>query len=131
MSGEKKGVEHDKQFEEGLLTDTKNTARVRPASYWGLLLDEKGYLLIESLLGLVLLGVIAISLITTLPILLDASARLDKEQAIYHRLFEMHDQEVQGSLTITDPYEFTMFRRGEQWCAIYVWRDGSEREVCL
>lgn len=85
--------------------------------------DERGYLLIESLLGLILLSVIAMSLITVLPTLMDASARLDKEQAIYHRLFELHDREIEGPQRITEPYEFHAFRRRNGWCAIYVWRD--------
>jgi len=93
--------------------------------------DERGYLLIESLVSLILLSVIAMSLITALPILLDASARLDKEQAIYHRLFEWHDRGVDGSFSMTEPYEFNAFRRRDTWCATYVWRDGNERTICL
>lgn len=93
--------------------------------------DERGYLLIESLLGLILLSIIALSLITALPILLDANARLDKEQAIYHRLFELHDREIEGSHVITEPYEFQVFRRHDEWCAIYVWSDGIEKTICL
>lgn len=93
--------------------------------------NERGYLLIESLLGLILLSIIALSLITALPILLDANARLDKEQAIYHRLFELHDREIEGSHVITEPYEFQVFRWHDEWCATYVWRDGSEKTICL
>lgn len=93
--------------------------------------DERGYLLIESLLGLILLSIMALSLITTLPILLEASARLDKEQAIYHRLFELHDQEIQGSHVITESDDFRVFRQHDEWCATYVWRDGIEKTICL
>lgn len=87
--------------------------------------DEQGYLLIESLLGLILLSMVVLSLMTVLPILMDTSARLDKEQAIYHQLFQL---QIQG---MSEPDEFDVFKRGDEWCAIYVWRDGSEREICL
>lgn len=94
--------------------------------------DEHGYLLVESLLGLILLSMMALSLITALPILLDASARLDKEQAIYQRLYELHHREIEGLHVITEPYEFHAFRRHDRWCATYVWGDdGSERTICL
>jgi len=88
---------------------------------------EQGYLLIESLLSLILLGMIALSLITVLPVLLDASTRLDKEQAIYHGLFELHDHGYMNP--IFD--EFDVFKHGDEWCVRYTWRDESERAICL
>lgn len=93
--------------------------------------DEQGYLLIESLLGLILLSIVAMALITVLPILMDASARLDKEQVIYHRLFEFHVREMEGHHSVTEPYEFNVFKQGDEWCASYVWRDDRERTICL
>lgn len=95
--------------------------------------NEYGYLLIESLLSLILLSMITLSLITVLPILADASARLDKEQAIYHRLFELYIQETKEPHRVTEPYEFDVFRRGDKWCASYVWGDGgrNEKTICL
>ncbi|MCL2559196.1 MAG: type II secretion system GspH family protein [Turicibacter sp.] len=93
--------------------------------------NENGYLLIESLLGLVLLGIMALSLVTALPVLLEAGARLDKEQAIYHRLAEFHIQELNGLPILSGADDFEAFRQGERWCGRYVWQDGKTRTICL
>ena len=93
--------------------------------------NEQGYALLESLIGLMLLSIISLSLIVVLPILLEEHARLDKEQAIYHKLFELHVRGVENNITVTEPFEFEAFRRGYEWCATYVWRDGNERTICL
>lgn len=84
--------------------------------------NEKGYALLESLVGLALLSVVSLSLIVALPILFEKQARLDQEQAIYHQLYELH---------LTGTAEIDAFIRGYQWCTIYVGRDGLEREICL
>ena len=94
-------------------------------------LNEQGYVLIESLIGLMLLSVVSVSLVIALPILLEEHARLDKEQAIYHQLYELHNQEVRDRVTVAEPVEFEAFRRGGEWCAVYVWRDGREKIICL
>lgn len=94
-------------------------------------MNEQGYALLESLIGLMLLSIISLSLIVALPILLEEHARLDKEQAIYHQLFELHDRENGNRIIVTGPFEFEAFRRGHEWCATYVWRDGNERIICL
>ena len=93
--------------------------------------NEKGYALLESLVGIVLLSIVSLSLIVALPILLDEHARLDHEQAIYHQLFELHRREVENNVIVTEPIEFEAFRRGDKWCATYVWRDGNVRTICL
>ena len=92
---------------------------------------EKGYVLLESLVGLVLLSVIALSLVTALPLLLDASARLDVEQSIYHRLAEIHIQELNGEALALETDGFRAVRIRDRWCAVYVWRDEDERTICL
>ena len=84
--------------------------------------NEKGYALFESLIGLALLSVVSLSLIVTLPILLEEQARLDNEQAIYHQLFELHNG---GSA------EIDAFRYGHKWCATEIRRDGYVRKICL
>ena len=95
-------------------------------------INEQGYALVESLIGLMLLGVVSLSLIVALPILLEEHTRLDKEQAIFHQLVEFHGRETRNRVTVTEPFEFEAFRRRHEWCATYVWRrDGSERTVCL
>jgi len=92
--------------------------------------NNQGYALLESLIGLMLLSVVSLSLIIALPILLAEHARLDKEQAIYHKLFELHARETQNNLTVTEPFEFEAFRIGYEWCATYG-RNGNERTICL
>ena len=94
-------------------------------------LNDQGYVLLESLIGLMLLSIVSLSLIVALPILLEEYTRLDKEQAIYHKLFELHGRENKNSITITEPFEFEAFRNGYEWCAIYTWGDGNERRICL
>ena len=93
--------------------------------------NEKGYALLECLVGLMLLGIVSLSLIVALPILLDKHARIDHEQAIYHQLFELHSRETHDNITVTEPFEFEAFRRGYEWCATYVWREENERTICL
>lgn len=84
--------------------------------------NENGYALLESLIGLALLSIVSLSLIVTLPILLEGKVNLDEEQAIYHQLFELHN----GGLP-----DINAFRRGHKWCTIYVRSDGHEHEICL
>jgi len=94
--------------------------------------SEQGYALLESLLGLMLLGIVSLSLMVALPILIDEHARLDHEQAIFHKLFEFHSRGLESDIVVAgETLEFEAFRRGYKWCATYVWRDGNERTVCL
>ena len=93
--------------------------------------NEQGYALLESLIGLMLLGIVSLSLVVALPILLEESARLDKEQQIYHQLFEFHHRTLENRIVVAEPVEFVAFRRGHEWCATYVWRDGLEKTICL
>lgn len=93
--------------------------------------NEQGYALLESLIGLMLLSIVSISLVVALPILLEESARLDKEQAIFYHLIEFHDRKIENNVTITAPVEFEAVKKGHQWCAFYRWRDGLERTICL
>ena len=92
---------------------------------------EAGYALLESLVGLVLLSIVSFSLIAAMPILLSERARLDKEQAIYHQLFELHGRDATGHVIIDEPFRIEAFQQGYEWCAIYGWRDGNERKICL
>ncbi|MCL1989337.1 MAG: hypothetical protein FWG67_00445 [Defluviitaleaceae bacterium] len=93
--------------------------------------NERGYVLLESLMGLMLLSVVSFSLVVALPILLEESIRLDKEQAIYHQLLELHGSGIDSQMMIMDPIAFEAFRQGHQWCATYIWRDGHARTICL
>ena len=93
--------------------------------------NERGYALLESLVGLMLLSIVSMSLIVVLPILLEEHARLDTEQAIYHKLLELHATETRNNVFVTEPFSFEAFRHGYEWCAIYRWRDGNEKTICL
>ena len=111
--------------------------------------SEKGFVLMESLVGLVLLGIVAISMVQVLPILLEADMRLDKEQYIYNRLFEFQDNrlldggffetsaEGSGVLAIREglvrggSFEYRILLHGDELCARYRWRSVDEREICL
>ena len=94
--------------------------------------NEQGYALLESLIGLMLLGIVSLSLVVALPILLEEDARLDKEQKIYHQLFEFHGRDIKNNMMITDPIEFEAFRNGYRWCATYIWRgEANARTICL
>jgi len=98
---------------------------------WKRVENEKGYLLIESLVGLLLLAVVSYSLLSTLPLLMQANHRLDKEQVIYQTLFELHDRGLERSLRVTEPFVFDVFWRGDELCARYEWREQGERTICL
>jgi len=93
--------------------------------------NEAGYALIESLIGLVLLSMVVLSLIVVLPILLNERNRLDKEQMIYHRLFELHIQNVTTDRFYDNVTGIEFFKQGSEWCATY--ETSSERAitVCL
>jgi len=93
--------------------------------------NEKGYLLLEGLIGLLILAAISYSLLTVLPLLMQTNHRLDKEQAIYHTLFELHDRGFEGTIQLTEPFVFTVFDQGDRLCARYEWRDQDERTICL
>lgn len=93
--------------------------------------NEKGYLLIEGLVGLLILATMTYSLLNVLPLLIQANQRLDTEQVIYHTLFELQDRGFEGSVEITDPFVFTVFDQGDRLCARYDWRDQGERTICL
>ena len=93
---------------------------------------EQGYALLENLIGLMLLSIVSLSLMAALPILLDEHARLDHEQAIVHKLFELHSRGIENDTVDTDEsWEFEVFRRGYKLCATYVWREGRPRTICL
>ena len=91
---------------------------------------NKGYALFESLIGLILLSIVSLSLVVALPILLEKHAQLDREQAILHRLVELHERGGGNNIVVAEPFRFEAFRRGDQWCATYR-RNGNERIICL
>ena len=99
--------------------------------------NERGYILIESLIGMILLSIVSFSLITVLPILAEIDARLDKQQFIHSKLFELqdgilfHGREFEGNLTIYSPFHFQVFHRDQELCATYIWRDNLEETICL
>jgi len=93
--------------------------------------NEKGYILIESLIGLLLLSIVSFSLLLTLPLLIEARQRLDIEQAIYHHLIIHQLTDTLENQSIDAPIPFTIFHNSHTWCATYQWRDDNEKTICL
>ena len=93
---------------------------------------EGGYVLFECLVGLVLLGLVSMSLVLAMPTLLEHRSRLDHEAAIYHKLFELHmSNSGESEVTFNEPLDFYAYRDGYLWCAVWIWRESSERIICL
>lgn len=92
--------------------------------------NDKGYLLLEALVGLALLSIITTSLLITLPLLIEVDYHLDKRQFIYQRLFELHDRQEMMEFSMEVPFAFEVFRQEERWCAIYLFR-GETHEICI
>ena len=55
-------------------------------------INQQGYILTECLIGLIILTTIGITLVKTLPTLLQIQQQLEIEQAIYYKHYELKDQ---------------------------------------
>ena len=82
--------------------------------------NQKGYILIECLIGIILLTTVGISLIQTLPKLLSFEQQLHVEQTIYNKLFELKDQTLfydrrfEFPLTFYEPIHYQVFEKDHQ-----------------
>lgn len=79
--------------------------------------NEKGYVLLESLIGLMLLSILSATFLQTAPLLLEAKMQLDHQQGAYNQLFQIRTQNISRGIFATE-------------CLIYEWRSFSE-EICL
>lgn len=99
--------------------------------------NQQGYILIECLVGLVILSTITLSLVHTLPIIIESQKQLDVEQTIYNKLYELHDQRQFYSqpflddVRFTTPVSYTVKQQEHQLCATYTWRQRHEKTICL
>jgi len=79
--------------------------------------NQRGYALMESLVGLALLGILSATFLETAPLLLGARERLDAQQSAYNQLFEIRSQNISQGIF------------GHS-CLSYSWR-GIYEEICL
>ena len=86
--------------------------------------NQKGYILIECLIGIILLTTVGISLIQTLPKLLSFEQQLYVEQTIYNKRFEF-------PLTFYEPIHYQVFEKNHQLCATYQRGDSSVQTLCF
>ena len=99
--------------------------------------NQKGYILIECLIGIILLAAVGISLIQTLPKLLSFEQQLHVEQTIYNKLFELKDQTLfydrrfEFPLTFYEPIHYQVFEKDHQLCATYQRGDTSVQTLCF
>ena len=98
---------------------------------------QKGYVLIECLIGLVVLSTVGISLTHSLPKLLNQQQHLETQQTIYYKLYELNDRlhfepdTLSLPLHLTTPIPYTISQSEAQLCATYQWRDVGEQTLCL
>jgi len=79
--------------------------------------NEKGYVLVESLIGLMLLALLASTFLGIAPLLLEAKSLLNLQQSTYNQAFEIRTQNIaEGNF--------------QPVCLTYEWR-GRYEEICL
>ena len=102
-----------------------------------MLTNQRGYILTECLVGVILLTTIGISLVQNLPKLLTLEQQLYVEQSIYHKLYELKDQTLfydnhfEFPLTFDQPVSYEVVVKDHQLCAIYKRGDGYVQTLCL
>lgn len=102
-----------------------------------MLTNQRGYILTECLVGVILLTTIGISLVQNLPKLLTVEQQLYVEQSIYHKLYELKDQTLfydtnfEFPLTFDQPVSYEVVVKDHQLCAIYKRGDGYVQTLCL
>jgi len=79
--------------------------------------DQRGYILMESLIGLLLLAILTSTMLHAMPAMLDAKTQLDQRQVVYNRLFEIRSQHISQGIF-------------HQVCEVFQWR-GRYEEICL
>ena len=99
--------------------------------------NEKGYILLECLISLFILSTLVLTLIQTLPLLIDAKHRIETEKIIYNTLYLIYDQQTfydkiyPDSLHYTTPVPYTIKPNELPLCAIYSWRLDDEKKICF
>ncbi len=99
--------------------------------------NQKGYILTECLIGLMILCTVAMSLSHVLPKLLKKQQHLDVQQTLYYHLYVLKDlwlfepNTLSFPLHLTSPIPYTVTQKDAQLCATYDWRESGEQKICL
>jgi len=99
--------------------------------------NQNGYILLESLVGLMILSVVTLSLIQVFPILFEAKETLEIERSIYNTLYEIRDQQLFYGQIYSEPIHFlhpipyTISPNELPLCATYTWRNQYEKKICF
>lgn len=99
--------------------------------------NQKGYVLTECLIGLIILTTVGVTLAQTLPTLLHLQHQLETEQSIYHKLYELKDQTLfyqmnnHFPLEFNTPVYFKVTQNNHQLCATYTRGDSIEQTLCF
>lgn len=101
------------------------------------LISQQGYILTECLVGLIILSIVGITLVSSLPILLQLQQQLEIEQAIYYKLYELKDQSLfyqttyDFPLQFMNPISYTVIQKDAQLCATYKRGDSTDKTICF
>lgn len=99
--------------------------------------NQKGFILFECLISLLILSVITTTLVQILPTLLKSKVALHHEQIIFNELYQTKDQFLFHGLSLdfdrlySYPIPYQIVPLGEQLCAIYSKGVAHETKLCL
>lgn len=99
--------------------------------------NQKGFILYECLLSLVILSVVLTSVIQLLPQISAAKVELEHEQTIFNHLYSLKDQllfqglSTDSELTFTSPIPYRVTIEQQTVCATYFKGDAHEKKLCL
>lgn len=99
--------------------------------------NQKGFILFECLISLLILSVITSTLVQTLPTLLNSKVTLEHEQTIFNELYRVKDQVLFHGLSIdsdrfyTHPIPYRIVPSQQQLCAVYSKGVNHETKLCL
>ena len=100
-------------------------------------INQKGYILTECLISLMILSTVCLCLVYTLPNLLVIEKQLEIDQVIYQKLYEIKDQSLfyetnfEIPIHFNDPISYTVTKQGGKWCATYNRGDTDEMLLCF
>gem|GEM_PF-1607588 len=100
-------------------------------------INQQGYILLESLVGLTILSVVTLSLIQVLPLLIETKETLEIERTIYNTLYEISDQQkfygriYPDRVSFSYPISYTITPNEFPICATFIWRNQNEKKICF
>lgn len=99
--------------------------------------NQKGFILYECLISLIIFSVVLTTLIQSLPQLLITKRALEHEQSIFHHLYTLkdqflfHDLNLNSDLFYTDPIPYRVTLEQQTLCAVYHEGASNEKKLCL